>query len=245
MDTFEGFRRLVWDPGGIFTYLGVTFSLDISIIVDLNHSKVIKDIQEIMSHWSKRRLTVLGRVTIVKTIIIPKLNFLFFNIHNPNSHILKRIESLMFSFVWGGQDRIKRSQFCQSHDNGGVKMVNILEFIHSLKLTWLRRFYKSNHNSCLYSMFTFFLKDHIEFLYEGGVEYLKKREYYVRNPFYKDALNALIQLKLKLFSETYFKPNSDLFLWYNDKIQVANKPIFMRDWYNKGVLYIYDLLKDN
>ena len=241
-DRLEGFERLIWDPGGTFTYLGVLFSVDLVNIVDINYNKAITTIKQIISHWSKRRLTPLGRLTIVKTILVPKLNYLFINLPNPPDDVLKTLESMFFKFVWNGQDRINRHQFCQPYHAGGIKMINLMEFIHSLKITWLRRFYKADDPSWSSIVFNLYIKTHIEFLFEGGTEYLSNKLIYLSNPFYKDVLVAFIRLKRKLQSNCKHNNRTDIFLWYSDILKLDDKPFIMRDWYTKGLRYASDFL---
>ena len=94
----------------------------------------------------------------MKSILIPKLNY-FLNIPNPCDFVLKKIECLLFSFVWSGHDLIKRSQLCQTYE-GRVKIINVWEFIHSLCFS-----------SVLNGVFKFFLRDSVEFLNEGESDY--------------------------------------------------------------------------
>ena len=67
-------------------------------------------------------------------------------------------------------------------------MINLREFIHSLKLTWLRRFYNADEASLLSTMFNYYIKNHIEFVFEGGTIYLSGKLNHVSNPFYKDGM---------------------------------------------------------
>ena len=36
-------------------------------------------------------------------------------------------------------DKIKRNSICMNYLDGGLKMVNIYDFVKSLKLTWVKR----------------------------------------------------------------------------------------------------------
>ena len=243
-ERFEGFQRLIWDPGGVFTYLGILFSVNLDNIIDINYANVINKIKESISHWSKRRLTALGRVTIVKTLFVSKLNYLFLNLPNPPACVLKTLESMFFKFVWKGQDRINRPQLCQSYNVGGIKMINLSEFIHSLKLTWLRRFYNADEASWSSTVFNFYIKTQIEFAFEGGATYLSSKLDHISNPFYKDVVIALIRLKQKLHNDCKFNKRTDIFLWYSDILKVDDKPFILRDWYDKGVRYVSDLVNN-
>ena len=64
--------KLDWGPNQ-FMLLGINFTLNLEDILIYNFDSKIKQIQNVIKLWSLRKLTVLGRVTIIKTLIIPKL----------------------------------------------------------------------------------------------------------------------------------------------------------------------------
>jgi hypothetical protein len=66
---------------------------------------------------------------------------------NPTLDIIKQIETMFFYFVWNSKrDKIKRLVLTKSYEEGGLKMVNITNYIKGLKLTWLRRYINYNGN---------------------------------------------------------------------------------------------------
>ena len=241
----QGFRRIVWDPGGRFSYLGLTFTVDLSNMTELNYSKVLSDINKIMCQWGKRRLTPLGRITVVKTLIIPKLNYLFINLPNPDHVTLNKINSSLYKFVWGGQDRVSRTQFCQNYDRGGVKMVDIKIFLHALKLIWVRKWYSANESTMMRKQFTYFIANKINFVFDGGAHYIASKLHLITNHFYRDVLLALIEMKHKIHSCNVRDKNVDMFLWLNDDIKIDGTPYILNEWYSKGIHRINDLLNEN
>ena len=50
-----------------FKLLGIYFSLDLSTMPDLNFGKKIIDVSKILQRWQHRKLTLLGKVTVIKT----------------------------------------------------------------------------------------------------------------------------------------------------------------------------------
>ena len=55
-----------------FVALGITFSADISDIAMINVNTKLDKIWKEILQWSKRNLTSLGKITVVKTLILPK-----------------------------------------------------------------------------------------------------------------------------------------------------------------------------
>ena len=80
--------------------------------------------------WSIRKLTALGRITVLKTIIIPKLTYLLISLPNPSNKLLNIINDTLFKFIWQNKsDNLKRDLFTQEYQDGGIKMININNFI--------------------------------------------------------------------------------------------------------------------
>ena len=68
-----------------FTNLGIKFSCNIDTTVEINFREKINEIEKKMKQWSKRTLTPFGRITVLKTILISKLNHLFIALPNPDT----------------------------------------------------------------------------------------------------------------------------------------------------------------
>ena len=49
---------------------------------------------------------------------------------------------------------------------------------------------------------------------------------------------------LKYAKEIFSVSKSKCILWNNSLIRIGNKTIFLKEWYEKGVVYIHDLLDD-
>ena len=75
-----------------FMLLGINFTLNLEDILIYNFDSKIKQIQNVIKLWSLRKLTVLGSVTIIKTLIIPKLTHLFISLPNPAKPMIKKLK---------------------------------------------------------------------------------------------------------------------------------------------------------
>ena len=69
-------KKLKWVKDGKFKALGVNFSIHLEEMEDLNYNMVMEAVSNLVHHWSRRNLTVLGRITVVKSLLIPKFNHL-------------------------------------------------------------------------------------------------------------------------------------------------------------------------
>ena len=83
-----------------FMLLGINLTLNLEDIIIYNFDSIIKQIQNVIKLWSLRKLTVLGRVTIIKTLIISKLTHLFISLPNPPKPMIKNLNKMLFQFIW-------------------------------------------------------------------------------------------------------------------------------------------------
>ena len=60
-----------------FKCLGVTFSLNVSLIYDLNYKEKLKKMEQTVNCWKTRNLSLIGRVCVIKTLVLPQLIYLF------------------------------------------------------------------------------------------------------------------------------------------------------------------------
>ena len=74
---------------GPFQTLGIWFSGNEDQAINLNFKEKIEATEQTLSIWPARNLSWKGKITILKTLIIPKFIYLFASLHTP-LHILKK-----------------------------------------------------------------------------------------------------------------------------------------------------------
>jgi len=68
----------------------------------------IEDIGKLLNAWSKRVLSPIGKITIVKSLALANLKHLIISLPNPSSNILNQIQTMFFNFIWNnGPDKVK------------------------------------------------------------------------------------------------------------------------------------------
>lgn len=237
-ETFNHRYKFDWQQNN-FTILGIKFSCNLDNMLNLNFKEKLIQIEKELKQWSKRILTPFGRITILKSLIISKLNHLFISLPNPTDETINKLQRSFFQFIWqSGTDRIKREVLMQSYENGGLKMINIRNYITALKSTWIRRLLKCDHKY-KYIFETKYSKT--ETLVNRGTEFIHSVKANKTNRFWNDVLESWATLQYKM------KPlhNSDILgtnIWDNKNIRIDNKPIFYQRWYDKKIYFIKDML---
>ncbi|MCG7892737.1 MAG: reverse transcriptase domain-containing protein, partial [Candidatus Thiodiazotropha endolucinida] len=231
--------NLDWTQG-TFKVLGVNFSSNVNEIWDLNYHEVLNKAENICKQWAKRKLTLIGRITVIKSLLLAKFTHLFLALPNPPGELIKQIEKMFYKFLWNnGPDRIKRSVIVKNIREGGLRMINISYFIKALKISWLRRVVQNSENNAWYAL------SNINFMsiltYGNG--YAAQHRTIIDNPFWKDLLSSWISycdtLKIENIKEVLASP-----IWYNSNL-IHGRTFFINDWSNKGVRFISDLIDQN
>ena len=130
--------KLVWGCTQ-FKLLGLNFDVDLPKMIELNYNDKLVKLENIIAHWNRRELTPLGRITVVKTLILPMFIHLFVSLPQPGEAICKVLNDKVLKFVWQGPSKIKAKVITKYFDEGGLKMLDINAFMKSLKLSWIRK----------------------------------------------------------------------------------------------------------
>ena len=122
-----------------FRLLGITFNVDLDKIIGINYTDRIAQIKNSIKIWRRRFLTPLGKITVIKSLLLPKLTHLLIALPNPDTETLNNINGIFFDFLWNGRAKIKQPVVVKQYFEGGLKMINLMAFAQALKITWLRR----------------------------------------------------------------------------------------------------------
>ena len=124
---------------GPFKALGVWFADTQEIINNLNFDDRIKNMETTINIWKCRSLSLKGKITIIKTLILPQVQFLFSMVY-VGEKIINRIEKLLYSFIWNNNvHKIKKSTLIAPIEFGGLGMIDVRACNLTAKGTWIRR----------------------------------------------------------------------------------------------------------
>ena len=131
------------DWSSTFTLLGIDFQNNLENM-SKNFDKKIDIINKLLNCWVNRTLTVYGKITVIKTLALPKLSHLALVIPDLEKDKLKELENIFFKFLWGGKpDKVSREHVKLPEKAGGLGLVDIKIFWSSLKFSWVRRLLKT------------------------------------------------------------------------------------------------------
>ena len=107
--------------------MGIWYSTDTKISTELNLIDRINNMETLLNIWRSRNLSLKGKITIMKTIILPQIQFLFSMIYIPDE-ILDKIDKLLFNYLWDSKrSKIKRTTIIAKIEDGGLGMIDVHE----------------------------------------------------------------------------------------------------------------------
>ena len=87
--------------------LGVYYSYDIKLLHEKNFIERLDSVKKRINIWSSRGLSIYGKVTIIKSLIIPKFVFISWLL-TVLKEIVKELNQMIFKFLWKGTDKVTR-----------------------------------------------------------------------------------------------------------------------------------------
>ena len=223
-----------------FTALGLKFNNHSTCqeIAEQNYTmKIVKALDNI-NLWKARDLTLFGRVTIIKSLLMSQFVYLIVPLLSPIQSTCKKIEKLVFNYLWGGKpDKIKRNIMTQSRDEGGVSMIDPLHFIYSLKLKLLQKVFDENFSHPWKKIFLkqLLFPDHPIISVENNL--YKKDCHFASN-----LGNCYMEWKKK--SGEINGKCIDHCIWQNSLIKDLNRKLWHEKLIRYQILYISELVDD-
>ena len=177
--------KLDWSQAP-FKILGVTFTTELFDIWDINAPEILNELKNMLHQWSRGKLTLMGRIIIIKTLGLSKFVHLFLALPNPPGELVNTLEKIIYKFLWNsGTDRISRRVMVRNISAGGLRMIHLISFIKALKVSWFRRvIHSETANWCAFAFINF------SKVISTGPEYAINQRNALNNPFWKDILDA-------------------------------------------------------
>ena len=239
-DKFDVGKDLVWGTSS-FTLLGINFSVDLTNMIEINYIPAINSIEKLLNLWRHRYLTPIGKITVIKSLALSKLNHLFMALPSPGKEILKQLEIKFYKFIWSGKpDKIKRNILTKHYTDGGLSMIELDTFISAIKITWIRRLYQNSDTQ--WAMLAKAYLGSVKKTVLLGSCYSSIIARKLSNKFWSETLFCWSKLTDSIPTR-YASEALSVPLWNNPKVSKTN--FFLPEWYNKGIISIADMISGN
>jgi hypothetical protein len=102
-----------------------------------NFDDVIAQLIKIKNFWARFNLSLPGRIAVAKTLMLSKLSYLGC-VLNPDPDQLNEINNIITNFI-KGKLNISIEKITAPPDQGGLGMINIVDFLTGIKIAWVLR----------------------------------------------------------------------------------------------------------
>ena len=203
-----------------------------------NFNLKLDQLQTNLNMWRARDRTFFGKVLIIKSLGLSQIIYSSSILNIPEG-FARLVKTKLFNFLWKNKrDKIKRSGLYQDIDKGGVRMIDTEIMLKAL-IAWIPELLSSGRQNWRT------VPDY--YLHRlGGLKFFLCCNY---DPTHLKFLPSFYQSILLYFNELKSLYNFDqaqyLILFNNKEILVDGKTLFFREWFNKGILSIQDVLLDD
>ena len=204
-------------------------------MIDINFKTKVKEISSLLKSWQHRKLTLLGKITVIKTLASPKIIHLLTALPNLPESKLNNLNSIFYNFIWNSKpDKIKRNTMIGHFMKGGLDMIHLQSFNKYLKISWIKRLVSNLEGSWHTLLLTNSNKyGHIRAI-SLHKDKLQEIAICLKNPFWKD-----------VFMSLYYSKKMDkrgiLSLDVLNFIHISDFS-FYENWEANGVKLVHDII---
>ena len=243
---YRQFSNVTW-TGKPVKCLGVYIGHNKEQCYKLNWGIKLEKIEKLLQNWWKRRLTLYGKVHVIKTFALSKIVFNASVMTVPDD-IKNKLNSLFYYFLWGKRDKIKRKSVIKKTIEGGLNMIDVDSFMLALKAAWVNRLQNSRGKwADVFKMYVQKMSCSVEYLWKMSFRKIENFPLLTVLPqFYQDVLLAFNKCKyIKPFELLSDHEILEQPLWGNEYFKIKDTCLFIKGWSKNNILYVKDVVNEN
>ena len=224
-----------------FPYLGIEVTRTLPTLFTKNFTVLLEKCKFDFDRWKDLPLSVAGRISIVKMVVLPKFTYLFQNI--PifiKKSFFKMLDKLIGTFIWkGGSHKIKRTALQRQKNKAGLALPNFINYY------WACNIQKILH-------WVYFNKDKSDawvlMEYTTSQVHLGSLVSATLAPPIKQP-NLIVNQTVKIwtqFRRHFDLKNTSIFapIWGNHTFPPASLDACFQLWHTKGIQFLFNLFSD-
>ena len=230
--------------GSCFRYLGIDIYSSIDKIVAKNYKSLKKVITDELHRWSLLLISLSARLSVVKTHILPKINFLVSMIPlPPPPGFWEKLQGLVFKFIWREQHpRISNSTLQNSRKAGGLSVPNFERYYFSFMLRPLLRWFDNDDNVPWVNMEKHIVSPYTfkDILFSGFSPSFCQTKF---GPIV--AHSIYVWRYIAQLGQWDTKWHLDTPIFDNNSLLLGGKPIRFPNWQKKGIHKLSDIYSES
>ena len=214
-----------------------------------NYDDKIEQLKRLCSLWSKRNLSILGKITILKSFGLSLFIYTMQSVGIPESK-LNEINQICFRFIWNKRfsdkrtiEKVKRKTLCLKKEKGGLNMINMVDIQHSYYFEWVRRLWGINEEKWKVIPKSLFKKIGGEYAFSSNVlsKDFKGLDI-LKNNFWEKVLWVWLEHRSNFYDTQNLTLNSPLF--NNHLIKYKNETLFLPHCCQQSIVKVSDVINN-
>ena len=236
---FYSARKLQWSDGSI-NVLGILVTHSDQEMIKINIDPVLEKTEGILSIWKERGLSLIGKVLILNSLIASLFVYKMAVLPLLGKSYYERVNRIMSNFLWESKRERIPIKTLQGHKlKGGLGLVNFEKKDKALKINWLTRL-KNNSKLAEFAYALIGNKANEKLWYAS----LSDMNLITQNTdFWADVLKSWYE-----YTESIPESKDQILaqqIWVNSSIRIDDKPVYWKNWADKGINLIKDLVANN
>ena len=206
---------------------------------------IIDAIKTKLQLWRWRNLTIIGRIQIVKTFVIPMLMYRAGSICIDKELIIEA-NRIIFDFIWKGKDKVKRISLISDTKDGGLKAPHLESIIKTQRIMFCKRLVENE--PCHWKTIL------LHYLKPVGNKFILCCNFDVKKlpinlpKFYRECFECFAQCSASTCNSVPELSHEEILntvIWNNKFICINGKSVFNQSLVSKGLFRIGDLVTEN
>ena len=204
---------------------------------DSNYESVLAKIKPILDTWAHRRLSLVGKINVINTLISSLFVYKLSVLPTPSHDFIKKVNKILVEFIWGGKRaKISLDVLQASKSAGGLNLVNLHWRNDALKISWIKILHTTPKSAAI--AYQFLIPQLKEIIWECNLKcedikwFIQRKD----NPFWYDVLAAWCK-----YNYCADPSQQKQVLWCNSLIRIGGKPILLSKCVEKGLIYVDQL----
>ena len=231
---------LVWTDGPV-KILGIMCTGNDVEMTKINFKVTMEKTKSICDLWTKRSGTLLGRVAVVNTLIIPNFIYRLSVIRTPTREQFNQYKKIIVEFLWESKKpKIAYKRLIRNYEQGGIKLVDLETKDTAMKVKWIQvaRLYPETLWSKMVNKIS---PLEVEILIQCNIAQ-KDVKKLIKEGIVMDVLSAWSKINFR--HPTSASDVKSQVLWFNSNIKINSEMLCYKNWIRAGIVRFEQLITE-
>lgn len=215
---------------------------DSHLIEENNIEPLINKAQSVINTWKARDLSIVGKALVINSLIMTLFVYRLTILPLLSKQFTSKINKMWSDFLWDGKKpKIAWPIIIAPKSKGGLGLSDIRKRDVALKAQWVTYYLR---DLVIASLADWALNNKIgSLIWQCNLHSKDVLRMNIHNDFWSDVLQAWCMFNYR--EPIGIQQVNDQLIWYNSAIKIAKNVIYFDKFFQKGILYVKDLLHDS